>query len=86
MGRWRGIKPANDIIIQVVLVMVGSDMGDFTGSATNVANQEADHSVVIMVNRCECYAGRKDCKVQRTVDREKAIIIRIEWQSAKYWW
>ena len=86
MGRWRGSKPADGIIIQVVLVMVGSDMEDFTGGAGNVINQGADHRTAIMANRCMCCAGRKDCKVQWTIDREKAIIIGIEWKSTKYWW
>ena len=82
-GRWRGSKPANDIIIQGVLMLVGSDMGVFTGSSGNVTNQGADHRVVIMVNRCGCCSRSK---VHRSVDGEKAILLLIEWQSAKYWW
>ena len=67
-------------------MLVGSDMGVFTVGAGNVANQGAGHRVVIMANRCECCAGRKDYKVQRTVDREKAIILLIEWQSTESRW
>jgi len=58
--------------------MVGSGIRIFTGETRGVGSQGADRRVVYMVNGCECCA-RKGCKVQRTVDGEKAIIIGIEW-------
>ena len=58
--------------------MVGRNLGIFAGEARNVSNQWVNHRVTIMVDRSDCCA-RRDAKVERTVDREKTIMIEIEW-------
>ena len=66
-------------------VRVESDLTVSPGEAGNICNQEAECRLVIMANRCESDVRRKECKVQRTVDGEITIIIKIEWQITKSW-
>ena len=60
-------------------VRAGSDVRVFPEEAWNVCNRGADCRLVIIANRCKSCVRRKECRVQRTVDGEIAIMVKIEW-------
>lgn len=63
MGKWRGSKPVNVIMIQVVLGAAGSNMWVPTGGSWNVGNCGVNRRVVAIVGRYGWGARRADCKV-----------------------
>ena len=60
-------------------VTVRSNLKVFPGEAKNVCNQGAECRLGVMGNRYKRCMRRNECKVQRTVDGEIAIMVKMEW-------